>query len=94
MKTAIVAGIALAALGGCAQTPNLASNASETHCGALARADGMRVNQATAAGAGDGQNVRLQLEDALGRKFEATCAYSTASGARWLTPLPTNAARR
>lgn len=95
MKTATIAVIALAALCGCAQTTNLSSSPAEQHCGALARGDGMRVNDIRAAeGTGGAQNVRLQLEDAVGRKFDATCTYSTASGASWLAPLPANAARR
>jgi hypothetical protein len=94
MKTATVAGVALAALCGCAQTTNLTGGA-EQQCAGLARGEGMRVNEAAAAeNTGGGQNVRMQLEDAVGRRFEATCVYSTASGTRWLTPLPSNAARR
>ena len=93
MKTATVTGIALAALCGCAQTMNL-SGGAEQQCAGLARGEGMRVDATLAVqAAGDGQNVRMRLEDAVGRKFEATCTYG-ASGARWLTPLPTNAARR
>ena len=94
MKTATVVGVALAALCGCAQTTNFAGS-TEQQCAALARGDGMRVNETAAAeNSGGGQNVRMRLEDAVGRRFEATCTYSTASGARWLTPLPSNAARR
>jgi hypothetical protein len=94
MKTATVAGIALAALCGCAQTMSLSGNPAEQQCGALARGDGMRVNEVRAAEGTGTQNVRMQLEDAVGRRFDATCTYSTASGASWLTPLPANAARR
>lgn len=95
MKTASIGLIALAALGGCAQTMNLTGSPAEQQCSALARGDDMRVNEVQgtddAAGA---QNVRMRLEDAVGRRFNATCIYTAANGARWQSPLPANAARR
>lgn len=98
MKKATLGAIALssvATLGGCAQTTGgLAGNTAEQQCGALARADGIRVNEvAKSENVGGGQNLDLRVEDALGRRFNATCVY-TADGARWLNPLPANAARR
>ncbi|MGH6609317.1 MAG: hypothetical protein ACRECQ_03585 [Burkholderiaceae bacterium] len=88
MKSVTIAVIALATVSGCAQL-SASSASAEEQCGWLARGDGMRVNETLGIEtAGDSQNVRMRLEDTFNRRFTATCAYNTASGARWLTPLP------
>ncbi|MEP6608842.1 MAG: hypothetical protein ABJA83_09195 [Burkholderiaceae bacterium] len=86
--------IAIATLSACATTRKLAGNA-EQQCGGLARAEGLRVNQVIKAENVSGSdNVQMRVEDALGRRFDSTCLYTAANGARWLNPLPANAARR
>ena len=94
MKTTLSALIAAAALVGCAQSMMAGSSSAESQCVNFARNEGLRVVQVDGVdSASGGQNVRLRLEDTLGRRFAATCAVASGGGTRWTQPLPTNAVR-
>ena len=87
--------VAVGGLSGCAQTANLAGNTADQQCSGLARMEDLRINEVMKVEtAGDAQTVQMRLEDRLGRRFTATCAYTAANGARWSTPLPTNISRK
>ena len=76
---------------GCAQMT--ADNATpQARCVNFARHDGLAVADVLAVNTvANGHEVRLRLDDGLGRKFEATC--TTAGGPRWTQPLPANVVR-
>ena len=94
MKTTLSALIATAVLASCAQPMLTGSSSAESQCVNFARNEGLRVVQVDGVdSASGGQNVRLRLEDTLGRRFGATCAVASGGGARWTQPLPTNAVR-
>lgn len=89
---AAAAGIAL--LSGCAQTgmqgasPEANATAS---CRYFAREQGMEwVQTRKTAASSDGFAVTMQLKDALGRAFDATCLHAAGKN-RWAVPLPANA---
>ncbi|MGZ8993461.1 MAG: hypothetical protein ACXW16_05535 [Burkholderiaceae bacterium] len=93
MKSSLIAPLAAAVVAGCASTMAGASSAEE-QCVYFARNEGLKVVRVDGVdGAGSGKNVRLRLEDALGRGFTATCASSAAGQARWVQPLPANVVR-
>jgi hypothetical protein len=93
MKNSLFATVAFATLAGCAQMTGSYSSA-EQQCINLARNDGLRLVRVEGVDtAGGGQNVRLRLEDSLGRGFNATCSSASAGQARWAEPLPRNAVR-
>ena len=93
MKNALIVIVAVAVLASCAQMPGSYSTA-EQQCINLARNEGLRFMRVESIdSAGGGQNVRLRLEDSLGRGFDATCSSAAGSQARWAQPLPPNAVR-
>ena len=93
MKNSLFASVAVVALASCAQMAGGYSSA-EQQCINLARNDGLRIVRVEGVDAASGgQNVRLRLEDSLGRGFNATCASAPAGQARWAEPLPRNAVR-
>jgi hypothetical protein len=93
MKNSLLASVAVVVLASCAQMGGSYSSA-EQQCINLARNDGLRIVRVEGVDtAGGGQNVRLRLEDSLGRGFNATCASAPAGQARWAEPLPRNAVR-
>lgn len=92
MKTRLTALIAVAALASCASMAG--DSSAEQQCVNFARNEGLKVVRVDGIdAAGSGQNVRLRLEDSLGRGFNATCGFASGSGARWAQPLPSNAVR-
>lgn len=89
-KIAVAGAIALVA--GCATGPE---ETSQAQCQYFAREQGMEWIQTVKSepAAGGGTAVTMQLKDALGRPFNATCVY--ASGKKtWASPLPSNAISR
>ena len=94
MKNALIAPFAVAVLASCAQTMLAGGSSAEQQCINFARNEGLRVVRVDGIDtAGSGQNVRLRLEDSLGRGFNATCTSAAAGQARWTQPLPSNAVR-
>lgn len=94
MKTSLTALVAVAALASCAQTMMAGSSSAEAQCSNFARNEGLKVIQVDGIdAAGSGQNVRLRVEDNLGRRFNATCAFASGQPMRWTQPLPANAVR-
>ncbi len=94
MKNTLIAPLAVAVLASCAQTLMAGNSSAEEQCVNFARNEGLRVIRVDGIdAAGSGQNVRLRLEDSLGRGFIATCSSAAAGQARWTQPLPSNAAR-
>ena len=92
MKNSLIAPLAVAALASCAQMAG--SSSAEVQCVNFARNEGLKVVRVDGIdAAGSGQNVRLRLEDSLGRGFNATCNSAAAGQANWTQPLPTNAVR-
>ncbi len=93
MKTYLVTPLAAALLAGCASTTG-GNSSAEQQCVNFARTEGLRVVRVDGIdAAGSGQNVRLRVEDALGRGFSATCSSTTAGQPRWMQPLPSNVVR-
>jgi len=93
MKNYLIAPLAVALLASCASTMSDSSSA-EQQCVYFARNEGLKVTRVDGVEAASaGQNVRLRLEDALGRPFDATCALATAGQPRWMQPLPSNVKR-
>lgn len=90
MTKCLTALSAIAALAGCAQMKTAGNSTAEQQCANYARNEGLRVIQVEGV---DGQNIRLRLEDRLGRQFGATCAVASDGGTRWAQPLPSNAVR-
>ncbi len=91
MRKLIVALIAPVALVGCAQM-SAADSSPETQCRYFARNEGVAVVQVNGVDvAGSAHDVRLRLDDGLGRHFDATC--NTAGGPHWTQPLPPNVVR-
>lgn len=94
MKNTLIAPLAVAVLASCAQTMMAGNSSAEAQCVNFARNEGLRVIRVDGIdAAGTGQNVRLRLEDSLGRGFNATCSSAAAGQARWTQPLPLNAIR-
>ncbi len=92
MKNYFIAPLAAAVLASCASTTP-GNSSAEQQCVYFARNEGLKVIRVDGVdAAGGGQNVRLRLEDSLGRGFNATCA-SAAGQARWMQPLPSNVVR-
>ena len=93
MKNSLLTLVGVAVLASCAQMTGGYSPA-EQQCINLARNDGLRIVRVDGVdAAGGSQNVRLRLEDSLGRGFNATCSAPSAGQARWAEPLPRNAVR-
>lgn len=94
MKTSLTALIAVTVLASCAQSMMAGNSSAEQQCVNFARNEGLKVVRVDGIdAAGGGQNVRLRLEDNLGRGFNATCGVASTGGARWMQPLPSNAVR-
>jgi hypothetical protein len=96
MRASIIATTAASALlAACATGGNPATTVAEQQCGALVRHEGLRLVQVDGieAQAGNAQLVKLRVEDALGRRFNMTCAVAADGGARWGQPLPANVSR-
>lgn len=91
MNNSVFAPLAAVLLASCAQTMT-GNAAAEQQCTSLARSEGLKVVRVDGPDA-SGQNVRLRLEDRLGRGFDATCTAAAAGQARWAQPLPSNAVR-
>lgn len=89
MKNTLIAPLAVAALASCAQM-TAGSSSAELQCVNFARSEGLRVVRVDGI---DAANVRLRLEDSLGRGFNATCTSAASGQARWTQPLPSNAVR-
>ncbi|HTT13457.1 MAG TPA: hypothetical protein VMG60_21505 [Burkholderiaceae bacterium] len=91
-RIAMLGGIVVVGVTGCATGGDPAATA-ERECGYLARNDGarlVRVDGVEAVSEGDANfKVKMLVEDALERKANAECLYSSASNkARWAAPLP------
>jgi hypothetical protein len=93
----LVAALAAAGLAGCATGGDPASVAAR-ECGYFARMEGanlLGVDGVDPVSEGDANyKVRMRVEDALSRRMNAACLYSSASNkARWASPLPSGFAR-
>ncbi len=96
-RIVLVAVLAAAGFAGCATTGDPATVAAR-ECGNFARIEGARlvgVDGVDAVSEADANyRVRLRVEDALSRRLNAECLYSSASNtARWAAPLPNGFAR-
>jgi ABC-type phosphate/phosphonate transport system substrate-binding protein len=86
-----VAAAAIALVAGCATTTN---SAPQAQCQYFAENEGLEfVRVASSTPTADGARVEMQLKDALGRPFNATCA-SAGGKTAWAQPLPANTVRR
>ena len=93
MKNYLIVPLAAAVLASCASTVP-GNSSAEQQCVYFARNEGLKVVRVDGVdAAGSGQNVRLRLEDSLGRGFNATCTSASAGQARWVQPLPSNVVR-
>ena len=90
MKNTFTASLAVATLASCAQMMPAGNSSAEQQCVNFARNEGLRVVRVDGI---DAANVRLRLEDSLGRGFNATCTSAASGQARWMQPLPPNAVR-
>jgi hypothetical protein len=83
----------ISAIAGCA-TQGSPEATAQAQCQYFAREEGMEwVQNVKTAPAADGFGVTMQMKDALGRPFNATCIYA-AGKKRWAEPLPANAMSR
>ena len=89
-KIAVAGAIVLVA--GCATGPDATPQAQ---CQYFAREEGLEWVQTVKSepAAGGGTAVTMQLKDALGRPFSATCLYANGKKT-WTSPLPSNAISR
>jgi len=88
-RIAVTAGtIALAA--GCATAPD---TTAQGQCQYFARNEGLEYLRVVNSTPGsDGTRVEMQVKDALGRTFNATC-ISAGGKTAWAQPLPANTVR-
>ena len=79
----------IALIAGCATGPDAAPQAQ---CQYFAREEGFEWirNAKSEPATGGGTAVTMDLKDALGRPFSATCVYADGKK-RWAGPLPANA---
>lgn len=91
-KLMAAAAVVLAA--GCA-TGGGSGDAAQSQCAYFAREHGLEWVRTVSSepAAGGGTAVSMQLKDALGRPFNATCVYADGSK-RWASELPANALSR
>lgn len=90
MKVAVAAGT-IALLAGCATTPD---STPEARCQFFADNEGLEfVRVVSSTPTADGARVAMQVKDALGRSFTATCT-SAGGKTAWAEPLPANTVRR
>jgi hypothetical protein len=92
MSIATAAALLLSA---CATSTGTPQAMAEQQCSALVRQEGLRLLQVNGmeTQADKGQVVKMRVEDALGRRFDASCAVAANGGARWAEPLPSNVSR-
>jgi len=89
-KVAVAAGT-IALLAACATTPD---STPQARCQYFADNEGLEfVRIVSSTPTADGARVEMQLKDALGRPFKATCA-SAGGKTAWAEPLPVNTVRR
>jgi hypothetical protein len=90
-----IATAAAVLLSACATNTGSPQAMAEQQCSALVRQEGLRLLQVNGmdAQADKGQVVKMRVEDALGRRFDATCAVASDGAARWAQPLPSNVSR-
>ncbi len=89
-KVAVAAGT-IALLAGCATAPD---STPQARCQYFADNEGLEfVRIVSSTPTADGARVEMQLKDALGRPFKATCA-SAGGKTAWAEPLPANTVRR
>jgi hypothetical protein len=97
MKASTIALVPLAlAAAGCAQmSPGGSPQATaEAQCQYFAREEGFEyVSLGTVAAAGNGYSVAVNMKDALGRPFTASC-LNAGGKTSWAQPVPANAIRR
>lgn len=88
----IAAAGAVVLMAGCASGPDTAPPAQ---CQYFAREEGFEWirNVKSEPATGGGTAVTMDLKDALGRPFSATCVYADGKK-RWAGPLPANAMTR
>ena len=86
---------AAVALSACATNTGTPQAMAEQQCGGLVRQEGLRLLQVngTETKADKGQVVKMRVEDALGRRFDTSCAVASNGTASWAEPLPTNLSR-
>ena len=90
MRVAVAAGT-IALLAGCATTSD---STPEARCQYFADNEGLEfVRVVSSTPTADGARVAMQLKDALGRSFTATCT-SAGGKTAWAEPLPANTVRR
>jgi hypothetical protein len=97
MKALTIALVPLAiAAAGCAQTSTSGSPqaTAEAQCQYFAREEGFEyVSLGNVAASGSGYSVAVNMKDALGRPFTATCVNAGGKSS-WAQPVPANAIRR
>lgn len=88
----IAAAGAIALVAGCASGPDASPQAQ---CQYFAREEGFEWvrNVKSEPAAGGGTAVTMDMKDALGRPFSATCVYADGRKS-WAGPLPANAMTR
>lgn len=88
----VAAAVAIGLVAGCASGPDTAPTAQ---CQYFAREEGFEWirNVKSEPAAGGGTAVTMDLKDALGRPFTATCIHADGKK-RWAGPLPANALTR
>ena len=83
-----------ALLAACAASGGNPTTMAEQQCGALVRHEGLRLVQIDGVEPqASAQHVKMRVEDALGRRFNATCAVAANGSATWAQPLPANVSR-
>ncbi len=89
-KVTVAAGF-VALVAGCATAPN---SAPQAQCQYFAENEGLEfVRVVSSTPTADGARVEMQVKDALGRPFNATCT-SAGGKTAWAQPLPANTMRR
>lgn len=90
----LITAAAAAVVSACATTAGTPQAMAEQQCSALVRQEGLRLVQMNGVAAQtDAQVVQMRVEDALGRRFDTSCAVASNGLARWAQPLPDNIAR-
>lgn len=89
----LTAAAAVALITGCATGSG--GDAAQSQCAYFAREQGVEWVRTVKSepAAGGGTAVSMQLKDALGRPFNATCIYADGRK-RWASELPANALSR
>jgi hypothetical protein len=88
-KVAVAAGT-IALVAACATAPD---STAQAQCQYFAGNEGLEfVRVVSSTPTADGARVEMQLKDALGRSFNATCT-SAGGKTAWAQPLPSNTVR-